>query len=78
MINIILKLNRKIRNSNLRQLTYDLNKVEVTVNDNTFQGKASRLFNDLPSKLRSEKNYNSFSKHLKSYLIDSALARTIT
>ena len=73
-----LKLNRKIRNSNLRQLTYDLDKVEFTVNDNTFQGKPSRLFNDLPSKLRSEKNYNSFSKHLKSYLIDSALARTIT
>ena len=43
-------------------------------NIKTFRGKSSTLFNELPLKIRSNEKYGSFSKTLKSYLLDQAQA----
>ena len=41
----------------------------------TFSGAASRLFNELPSNIRGEENYDLFCTSLKSFYLDQALAK---
>ena len=71
-----LKLTFKSRDSRLQ------NAQECTLPSNrdtkTFKGSISRIFNDLPTNLRSEKKYNTFCRSLKQYQLDLAFARNIS
>ena len=43
----------------------------------TFQDSASKIFNTLPTTLKSDSNYKSFCRKTKAYLLDSATARNL-
>ena len=47
---------------------------DVVVSGKLFVGKASRLLNDLPLKIREEGNYKLFCNKLKKFLLDKSLA----
>ena len=65
-------------NTNIRSNRIDnQNTLRVPVTQKTFEGKASRIFNDLPSNIRREVNYETFCKLAKTYLLDKALAANI-
>ena len=44
----------------------------------TFQDTASKLFNNLPTSLKNNTDYKSFCNKTKSYLLDSAIARSLS
>ena len=71
-----LKLTFKSRDVRLR------NVYECTLPSNmettTFKGSISKIFNDLPVNLRSEKKYKTFSRLVKQYQLDLAFARNIS
>ena len=69
-----LKLTFKNRNERLRKIKNDKLKL-LTCKDNTFHGSVSTIFNKLPKNIRSEMKYRIFSKLIKQYLLDLALAR---
>ena len=56
----------------------DIYKLEYYVDNGTFRGTASVLFNNLPYDIRSEKDYNIYSRKLKEYLLDCSLASYIS
>lgn len=68
-----LKLTFKTATRNLRSNS-DTHVLNHFGNTKTFRGKSSSLFNELPLTIRSNEKYNSFSKALKSYLLDQAQA----
>ena len=52
----------------------DIYKLEYYVDNGSFRGTASVLFNNLPYDICSEKDYNIYSRKLKEYLLDCSLA----
>ena len=69
-----LKLTFKNRNESLRKIKNDGFK-PLTCKDNKFYGSISSIFNELPKNIRSETKCRIFSKLIKQYLLDFALAR---
>ena len=69
-----LKLTFKNRNERLRKIKNDEFK-PLTCKDNTFHVSVSGIFNELPKNIRSEMKCRIFSKLIKQYLLDFALAR---
>ena len=69
-----LKLTFKNRNEKLREIKNDEFKT-LRCKDNTFHGSVSSIFNELPKNIRLEMKCRIFSKLIKEYLLDFALAR---
>lgn len=60
---------RTLRNSDTR--------IKPSVVSGTFQDFASKLFNELPPKLKNENVHSTFCKNVKGYLLDVAMARSL-
>ena len=62
----------------LRSNATDISKLETTKLSNTFNSRASTIFNKLPKSLRKNDNYVNFSESLKSHLLEKAISNNLS
>ena len=71
-----LHLQQKVTLQSLRNKDQLL--LHIPKDTNTFEGKTSRLFNELPKNIREESNKQKFNKLCQSFLFDRELSRNLT